>query len=185
MSEEKHIRLGKITALISFVLGTTIFGLYFLTSSFKLLIIGYGFIALTGLLNLGILISILVKARKDKENRRKLLMTGGLMLLNIPVMLFYCWVAMILVDTMRITFRNSTPTTLTDIKITGCESKHIDKLESGESKTIWIEITGDCSINMEYLSNGQRKEENVAGYVTSSMGQKMNHNIGGKNEKDF
>jgi hypothetical protein len=185
MTTERHIKLGRQTALISFMLGTGIFGLYFLTSSFELLFVGYGFIALTGLINLGILISVLVKVNKDKDNRKKLLTTCGIMLLNIPVMLFYCWVAIILLDTMRITFTNSTQTTLTKINIVGCGGGHIDKLEVGESETVWVDITGDCSIYIDYLSNGQRKEESVAGYVTSSMGQKMKHNIGGQNEEQF
>jgi hypothetical protein len=159
MTTERHIILGRQIALISFLLGTGIFGLYFLTSSFELLFIGYGFIALTGLINVGVLISILVKANKDKENRTKLLKTCGLMLLNIPVMSFYCWVAIILLNTMRITFSNSTQTTLKNINIVGCGGGHIYKLESGESKTIWVDITGDCSINIDYLSNGQKKKK--------------------------
>lgn len=185
MTTERHIKLGRQTALISFLLGTGIFGLYFLTSSFELLLVGYGFIALTGLINIGILISILIKAGKDEDNRKKLLTTCGLMLLNIPVMIFYCWIAIVLLNTMRITFTNLTQTTLTDINIVGCESEHIDILEVGQRKTVWIGITGDCTINIDYLSNGQRKEEIVAGYVTNSMGQKINHNIGGQNEEQF
>ncbi|MBY0245663.1 MAG: hypothetical protein K2Q03_09440 [Sphingobacteriaceae bacterium] len=185
MTTERHIKLGRQTALISFLLGTAIFGLYFLTSSFELLLLGYGFIALTGLLNVGVLISILVKANTDKDNRTKLFTTCGLMLLNIPVMLFYCLVTIILLNTMRITFTNSTQTCLTNINIVGCGGGHIDKLESGESETVWVNITGDCSLNIEYLSNEQKKEENVTGYVTSSMGRKIKHNIGGQNEELF
>lgn len=185
MTTERHIKLGRQTALISFLLGTGIFGIYFLTSTFELLFIGYGFIALTGLTNVGILISILVKANKDKANRKKMLTTCGLMLLNIPVMLFYCWIAIIMLNTMRITFTNSTQTTLTNINSIGCGGGHIDKLEVGESETIWVDITGDCSININYVSNGKRMEESVAAYVTSNMGQKMNHNIGGQNEEQF
>ncbi len=48
-----------------------------------------------------------------------------------------------------------------------------------------VDIEGDCSISIDYFSNGQRKHEGVAGYVTNSNGQKMNHNIGGKNEVLF
>ncbi|QSB25364.1 hypothetical protein [Flavobacterium sp. CLA17] len=185
MKTEQHIKLGRQTALISFLLGTAIFGLYFFTSSFELLSLGYGFIALAGLINLGVLISILFKASKDKDNRTKLFTACGLMLLNIPVLFFYCWATIILLGTMRITFTNSTPTTLTNINIVGCGGGHIDKLESGESETVWVDITGDCSIGIDYLSSGQKKKESVAGYVTSNMGKKMKHNIGGKNEKQF
>lgn len=185
MKTSRHIKIGRQTALISFLLGTVIFALYFLTSSFELLFVGYGFIALTGLINIGIFIFILFKAKKDTDNRKRLLKTCGLMLLNIPIMIFYCWVAIILLDTMRITFTNSTQTTLTNINIGGCGGGHIDKLEVGESETVWVDITGDCSICIDYISNGQRKVESIVGYVTSSMGQKMKHNIGGQNEEIF
>ena len=74
---------------------------------------------------------------------------------------------------------------MTDINIIGCETKHIDKLEKGESKTVWVGITGDCTVNIDYLKNGEKKEENVAGYVTNSMGQKMKHNIGGHIDNVF
>lgn len=179
MTTERHIKLGRLTALISFLLGTIIFGLYFLTSSFELLFVGYGFIALTGLINIVILILILTRAGKDKENRNRLLKTSRLMIINIPVLLIYCWVAIILIGTMRITFTNNTETILTDINIVGCGGGHIDKLEKGKSKTVWVTITGDCSISIDYISNGERKGETVASYVTTSMGQKMKHKIDG------
>jgi len=182
MTTQQHLKIGRLTALISFLLGTGIFGLYFLTSSSDLLFLGYGFIVLTGLINLGILVAILFRANKDRENRKRLLKTSGLMFINIPVMLVYCWVAIILLGTMRITFTNDTGTQLTDIKIVGCAGGYIDKLESGESKTVWVTITGDCSIYLDYLSNGQRKEEIVA---SSSMGQKVNHKIDGKDKDIF
>jgi hypothetical protein len=185
MTTERHIKLGRQTALISFLLGTGIFGLYFLTSAIGLLFFGYGFIVLTGLINLGVLIAILLRASKDVEKRKGLLMTSALMLINIPIMLVYCWVVIILLGTMRITFTNDTGAELTDIKIVGCGGGHIDKLEIGESKTAWVTITGDCSIYVDYLSNGQRKEETVVGYVTSTMGQKVNHKIDGKDKDIF
>lgn len=185
MTTKQHIRLGRQTALISFVLGTGILGLYFLTSSDEIILIGFDFIALTGLINIGVLISILVKISKDQVNRKKLLTTCGLMLLNIPVMLFYCWVAIILLNTMRITFTNSTQTTLTNINIVGCGGGQIDKLDVGESETVWVDITGDCSININYSTNGQQKEESISGYITLLMGRKMKHNIGGHRTEKF
>lgn len=92
---------------------------------------------------------------------------------------------MILIGTMRITFTNQTGKEITDINIIGCGGGHIDNLAVGESETVWVSITGDCSISIDYLSDGQRKEEQVAGYVTSGMGQKLNHRIDGKDKDIF
>lgn len=184
MTAEKHITLGKWTALISLIIGTLIFGLYFFTSNGELLFIGYGYIILAGIVNLIVLLTILAKSSSDTANRKKLLKTSGLMLINIPIMLVFMYVAMILIGTMRITFTNSTQNTLTNINIIGCETKHIDELKPNESKTVWVGITGDCSINLEYLENGKIKKETVVGYVTSGGGQKLKHKIDGK-DKDI
>lgn len=180
---EWYIKFGRQTALFSFLFGTAIFGLYFLTSSSKLLLIGYVFIAFIGALNIGILILTLVKALKEKDNRKKLLTNCGLLLLNVPVMFVYSSIVIILLNTMRITFTNLTLTKLTNINIVGCGGGHIDKIEIGESETVWVDITCDCSINIEYLSNGLKKEENVTGYVTSSMGHQLKKNLYAKNLK--
>ena len=185
MSSYRLIKLGRITALVSFLIGSGIFGLYLHSSAFGLLFVGYVFILLSGFINIGILIFILLKANKDKENRKKLLSTCAFMILNIPVMLFYCWIAIILLNTMRITFINATKSTLTKINVLGCGGGYIDNLDVGESKTVWVDIKGDCSISIDYFSNGQRKHEGVAGYVTNSNGQKVSHNIGGENQVIF
>lgn len=184
MTTDRHLKLGQQTTVISFVCGTVIFGFYFLTSSFQFLFIGYVFVILAGFINFIIFASILLRAVQDLENRKKLMRISGLMLINIPIMLVYCWVAIILLGTMRITFTNEIGTDLSDIKIIGCGGGHIKKLEKGESITVWVTITGDCSLYLDYLSNGKRKKETVAGYVTSNMGQKINHKISGKSMTD-
>ena len=185
MTTEKHIQLGRLTALISFLLGSGIFGFYYQTSDSKLLFVGYAFVVLTGIVNIVVLIAILKRAGKDTANRSKLNRTWWLMLLNIPVLLIYGWGAMILLNPLRTTFTNLTPTPVTDIRINGSDAKHIDKLEPGQSETVWIPIAGDGSIGISYSTSGQQKMEIVAGYVTHNMGRKMRYNIGGKNEELF
>ena len=41
-----------------------------------------------------------------------------------------------------------------------------------------IHINGDCSLDIEYIANGQKKKESVLGYGTNDMGQKMTYIIG-------
>ena len=97
-------------------------------------------------------------------------------------MIIYCWATMTLLGTLRITFNNETGTDLTEINIIGCAGGYIGKLEKGESKTVWIPITGDCSIHINYLSLGSRKQERVIGYTTSGDGKKVSHKIDGKSK---
>ena len=184
MTSKKHISIGKITALISLIIGLIIFGTYYFTTNGELLFLGYGFVIFAGIINLIILIGILAKAQSDKTNRKKLLKTSGIMLLNIPIMFGCIWIAMMVLGNMRITFTNGTQNKLTEIKIFGCETEQIAELEPNESKTVWVGITGDCSILVEYKENGIKKTETVAGYVTTGGGQKMKHRIDGK-DKDI
>jgi len=175
MSTDNYIKAGRITALISFLLGTLIFGLYYLTSEGGVLFMGYGYILVAGIINLAALFVILAKAINDNENRKRLLMTSGLILVNIPVMVLYCWFAIVLLNTMRITFMNKTGTKLTDINIVGCGGAYISELEKGESETVWVKIKGDCGIHVDYLLDEQRKKRDVTGYVTKGMGGKMTY----------
>jgi hypothetical protein len=183
ITSKKYLKTGRITALFSFLIGTVIFALYYFTSAFMLLFIGYAFVVFVGILNLILLFVILARANSDSENRAKLLKTSGLLLLNIPVMLFYCWVAIVLLGTMRITFTNNTENQITDINVVGCGGGYIDQLEVGESTTVWVKIIGDCDISIDYLYNGKREREEVIGYVTSSMGQKWTYKISRENIK--
>ncbi|MFT4875675.1 MAG: hypothetical protein ACI9AU_000793 [Bacteroidia bacterium] len=183
ITSKKYLKTGRITALFSFLIGTVIFALYYFTSAFMLLFIGYAFVVFVGILNLILLFVILARANSDSENRAKLLKTSGLLLLNIPVMLFYCWVAIVLLGTMRITFTNNTENQITDINVVGCGDGYINQLEVGESTTVWVKIIGDCDISIDYLYNGKREREEVIGYVTSSMGQKWTYKISRKNIK--
>lgn len=106
------------------------------------------------------------------------------MLLNVPVLLVYCWFAMILLNTLRITFVNSTSTELDDIKIEGCENKYIDKLEVGQTKTVWIRIPGDCGVSVTYKLNGQIITEDVTGYVSKESGYITTFKMG-TNQKPY
>lgn len=72
MTTEQYIKTGRLTALFTFIIGTIIFSLYYLTSAFEILLVGYGFIALNGLINIVILIAILIKIQNAKTNRKRL-----------------------------------------------------------------------------------------------------------------
>lgn len=185
MTTQSLIKTSKITALLSFICGTIIFATYYLTSNSIFLFIGYGYILIVGIINLILLILLVSRSFSDPESKRKIFTTIGIQILNLPILFLYCWISIILLGTMRINFINATNSELTHIKIIGCEPKQIDKLMPQERKIIWIGITGDCTIQVEYKMNGQIIKETVAGYVTSGMGQKMIYKIGGDNFVDF
>lgn len=179
ITTENQLKLGRKTAFVSFLLGTGILVLYYFFSSFEMLAIGFVFIVLTFLVNIKVLISILIRAYRDKENRSKAIRTSLLMLLNIPAMFLYIELASILSGFMRITFTNTTMSTVSNVDIVGGEGGYIDKLEPGESETVWVKLTTDNQIGIYYLSNGQPLKEAVTGYLLGSEGKRIHHDIDG------
>ncbi|WP_338794147.1 hypothetical protein [Bernardetia sp. MNP-M8] len=182
METKQLIKTGRVIAILSFLIGTAIFIVYYLTSADFLLSLGGVFILVAAIINSIFLILILRRYSKEKHYKTHLFITAGIILLNIPAFLFYSWVTFLLMDTMRISFINSTQETITELKITGCQNKTIKKLDVGQSEMIWINIEADCTINIDYLLNGESKKETVLGYATTSMGQKMKYKIGEKKE---
>lgn len=182
METKKLIKIGRAIAILSLLLGTVIFVLYYLLSSSFLLFTGYVFVVLAGIINGIFLILVLLRYSKEENYKLHLFVTAGIILLNIPILIFYSWITFMLMDIMRIKFINTTQETLTEINITGCQNKKIKELKTGQSEIVWIAIKGDCTINIEYLIKEKSRKETVMEYATTSMGQKIKYKIVEKKE---
>ncbi|MEP6262841.1 MAG: hypothetical protein ABJ092_14790 [Gillisia sp.] len=175
--------LGRTVALISFIIGSILIGLFIFTEKAELLLIGYISVILIVIVNIAVFIASLVEAVNNKILRKKLLLNSGIMLLNIPVAFFYFWLMLILLNTIRLTLVNPTDSKLTDLNMIGCESRIIDELKPGESKTVWISINNDCSIILNFKEEEIEKTETIIGYATNMGGRKAKHKIGQGNQE--
>ena len=183
MTYFKKENIGKTTAIISLFIGTILIALYYFTYSPEILLAGYIYVILIVIINIAVFIAGLVEAFNNKILRKKLLKNNALMLLNIPIAIAYFWLAIFLLNTIKLTLINPTKTELTNLKITGCEEKVIEKMNPGERKTIWISINNDCNINLKFENKEQTKNEIIIGYATSMGGQKVEHKIGEGNQE--
>lgn len=181
----KQIKVGRSVFIFSLLIGIGLTLGFYLTSYSELLLVGYVFLAIAFIVNAFVFLMLLYKAMDDEKNRKGLLSTSGLLLVNIPIAITCIYFVMILLNTLRIEFVNNTGHELSDLNISGCQEIQIDKMMPGESKMIWIEIERECSISINYLQEGIRKEEVVAGYVTTMCGEKGKHRIDGKDKEIF
>ena len=60
----------------------------------------------------------------------------------------------------------------------GCDDKSIKQLDPNDKSIQWIEINGDCSVDIKYLLNGVEKQETIVGYASGPMGQRLQYEIG-------
>ena len=183
MTYFKKENIGKTTAIISLIIGTILIALFYFTYSPEILLAGYIYVILIVIVNIAVFIAGTVEAFTNKILRKKLLRNNALMLLNIPIAIVYFWLAIFLLNTIKLTLINPTNTELKNLKLTGCEEKIIDKMKPGESKTIWISINNDCNINLEFENRKQIKTELILGYATSMGGEKIEHKIGEGNQE--
>ncbi|MBU3821159.1 hypothetical protein KO566_03730 [Flavobacteriaceae bacterium XHP0103] len=87
------IQVSKIVALISFIIGTTLFSLFlYLGESHISVIIGAKFLIVAVLINVILFVLNLLLALVPNENRIEYLKTGGFILLNIPMAILYIYV---------------------------------------------------------------------------------------------
>lgn len=89
MTTEQYIKLGKLTTIVSFIAGTIIFILELLNvyvcPSSNFFSYGYLSFEIILLINITILILLIIRMIKDKQNRKKLIYTSLLMLINVPI----------------------------------------------------------------------------------------------------
>ncbi len=178
------IKIGNLTALISFLIGTAIFLAYVISENDQLFLIGYFYLIVAGISNFVILFWLLLQTSEDRSIRKGLNRSKIFIVANIPIAIGYFFVIMYLLSYLRITFVNSTGDTITNVRIIGCDNKSISHLDTDQSKTKWIGINGDCSVDIKYLINGEEKQETVVGYSSGPMGQRLKYEIG-SNESIF
>jgi hypothetical protein len=181
-------KIGRQIANASFLIGTLLLLLfYFSGNSEGLLLIVFSYFVLIGivLFNLVFAIILLRKGMSDERENSPFFRALRRMLLNIPIAVLYFFIVLQLADTMRITFVNDIrEEAISNIKIVGCENEIIDHLDMGESENVWIDISGDCSIFIEYKFHGKTHREEVFGYVTGGMGQRGIYHIGSEHSID-
>jgi len=180
-TNRKFARGMRAVALGTFLIGTALLTAYYFIGD-KVLMVGYTYLVVALFVDVPFALIGLSDAIRYRD--RTLLLSVGMLLLNIPAMLFYVWFAFMLMDTARITFSNSTESELTGIQLSGCSNYVIEPLQPGEEETVWVRIPHDCSLDLLYVIDGDTVEENVCGYLTNGMGAAMDYRIGGQNDSD-
>ncbi len=87
------IYLGKTTAILSFIIGTTILSLFLYFDHSNLIEdIGFQYVLIAIPFNLMVFIISLIALIANNKHRVELLKTCGIMLLNIPIACYYFYI---------------------------------------------------------------------------------------------
>ena len=89
MKTTNYSKLGHITTILSFLIGTCLFVSFKMTHNFDIASFGLIYIMIATLLNLIIMLIVLSSANIYNPNRKKIIFSGLLMLINIPIALLY------------------------------------------------------------------------------------------------
>jgi hypothetical protein len=179
METDELIRKSLRVSFASFIFGTALLVFFVITNSYFFAVASLPVICILGVVNFVLLWRLGLNGLNEKENRKRLFLTGGVISLNIPVVFIYSYFVLVLTDTVIVRFKNDTDTTLTNISVIGCDERTIQDLQPGQTEIEWIPITKDCiekRIILQYEVSGTVQKEIVYGYVID--GQRINHKIG-------
>ena len=101
MTTEILIKSGKFVALMSMIIGTLIFMMFLMFSGIALGLSGLFFIVVAGIINTVFFLLLTIRLLIDKEQKRKISKTIGLILLNIPITILFCWISILWINTLR------------------------------------------------------------------------------------
>ncbi len=176
-------KIGYCTALLTFLIATLILFAYYEAYQCDYERYGLLFIPVAFVLNLIVLVMIIVISRRRQISGP--FYSIHAMLLNIPYAFFCIWFALFLMSYYRVTVVNDTDSEALNIRFSGCDKEVINRLDVGESETVWIELENDCTLHMRYLMDGVAREDQVAGYLSSGMGHPATYYLSGRDNPKY
>lgn len=165
-------------SLIFFAIGTSLLMLFYFSLSPTVASIGYAYTGLALLIGIIYLILISFKVNSKKITARQGLKCAGIMLINVPFAAAYFYFVMILMTTARVTFENNTGRDVRSVVVSGCGNRTLGELKAGESKTVWIPISHECSLDVFYEVDREPRHETVIGYLVPNAGVIETYKIG-------
>lgn len=177
MNDDYTKRVSLVTAFSSFFIGTGLLVFYYVEMSVCTILHCSYVVLFLIILNVFFLLFFLFKCFQNKITYRALKQSGIILSANIPIAILYFFFVNFLLSIIRVTVVNHSGQDITNIRITGCENKAIALLKNDSSKTVWIDISQDCSVDIHFWRDGKIKNVNIIGYATSLMGQKVTYEI--------
>ena len=86
--------ISRIIALVSFVIGTLILTLFYWTENLTLTMVGLFYLVLAFIINSVFLVGLVIKLINKESDKKQVLISIGLMLINIPIVILYYNIAM-------------------------------------------------------------------------------------------
>lgn len=177
-------RTGYATGILTSAIATYIVSAHYYGFHSNTEMMGFFAIPIAFFVNLCVLIVIGIVADRNRMNWPFWPVLS--MFANIPLAFVYIWFTMYLTSYYRVTVINDTIHRITHIRLTGCDQATLPKLDPGEEKTIWIELNSDCSLRIGFTNHlGKKRDDVIAGYLTTSMGMTEEYHISGKDNPKY
>lgn len=91
----------------------------------------------------------------------------------LPILYFFILISYEFSQNTRIDIINNTNQTVDHWSIKGCLNLWNTNLYPKQKKTIWINLNEDCSLEIEYIQQGIKKRETIAGNLNPGLFSKI------------
>lgn len=170
-------KTSRYTAFSILLIGTTVFVWWFFANFSALEIAGLLLIFIGVSLSTTLIVLNIVIAVRQPSHKRKALTNTLLLLINLPLAIFYLWAALYVMNTERVLLVNKTGQQIEELRLGGCEEITVGTLQADESRRVWIKLNKECSIELSYRLNGKVHKEVINGYALPLMGQRYDYDI--------
>lgn len=120
------------------------------------------------------LLSVIEVIRKMKFiEKKKVSSTLIFLLIAFPVLFTLIGISYHFAQSTRIDIVNNTNQTIDHWSISGCDNLWRDNHYPKQKEIIWLDLSGDCSVEIEYSQNGIRKKETIVGNLKPSLFSKV------------
>jgi hypothetical protein len=163
-------------SLSSLLLGTAMLVLFFFSDNFLVAFVSAPVVLVIGLYNLKLLLQLVWRGRKEKENRKEFWRTAGIMSLNIPAALLYTKFVLMLSNALLVRLVNDTNQPLQHVVVLGCgEQRQLADLRPGQATILWLPISPACferTVSVQYRAGNTTQQAIIDGYVVA--GKRLN-----------
>lgn len=158
-------QIGRIIAIATFVAGTMLLLVFYLCRYYSwrhletlTLLLAVVIVLAVSIAYFAVIVILLFKLTTDAQTRTTTLRTIGLMFCNLPIGLFYFYLASEIREGHRFEIINNSSKLITHIEIGGFGGQSIAKLDPSESDDFWVyddEHNWDQNFYVTYLLDGK------------------------------
>jgi hypothetical protein len=120
-----------------------------------------------------LIINVLLVLEILQNERKSIVSNLIIIIISSLISIFLIFIGRHFAQSTRIDVINNTDQTINHWSISGCTSLWRNNQYPKQTETIWVHLSGECSVEIEYSQNGINKKEIIVGKLKPGLFSKI------------